>query len=256
MTARLENKVAIVTGAAQGIGLAISRAFAAEGASVMLGDVNEATINAAAAEITARGAKAKAIRCDVRDANSVKQIVAGAVDKFGGLDIVVNSAGITRDMAMFKMTEDDWDSVVDIALKGSFMLTQAATGWMVPQAKKEREAGGESAPRKIINITSGAVRGNVGQANYSAAKAGIIGLTRANAREFGKYNILVNAICPVALSPMTAHLKEPLEKATMLGRVGDVDKDIAPVFVFLASAEANYITGQIIGVNGGLDTQY
>lgn len=256
MSERLKDKVAIVTGGGRGIGRAVSLAFAREGAKVVVNAAHAETAGGVAKEIEAMGGKAVAVEGDVRKRQQVDAMVKAALDNFGKIDILVNCAGVTRDMGMHKMTEQDWDDVVDICLKGNFNTTQAVTGWMVPQVRKEREEGKEPPARKIINTTSGAVRGNPGQANYCSAKAGIIGLTRSNAKEFGRHNILVNAISPVALTEMTEHMKEEFERRTVLGRIGDADKDIAPVFVFLASEEANYITGQVIGVNGGLDTQY
>lgn len=256
MTERLKDKVAIVTGGARGIGRAVCLAFAREGAKVIVNDIAAEGAREVVSQIEELGGKAMAFAADVRDKPGIEAMVDAAISNFGRVDILVNSAGITRDMAMYKIAEKDWDDVIDICLKGAFIVTQAVTRWMVSQAKKEREGGMPPAPRKIINVTSGAVRGNPGQANYCAAKAGIIGLTRSNARELGRYNIMVNAVSPVALTELTQHMKEAFERLIILGRIGDVEKDIAPVFVFLASDEANYITGQLIGVNGGLDTQY
>ncbi len=256
MKKRLEDRTAIVTGGASGIGRAVCLAFAREGAKVVVSDVATEAASAVEREIETMGGSALAFGGDVRDRQRVEAMVKAAVDTFSKIDILVNSAGIIRDMAMYKITDKDWDDVVDICLKGTFIVSQAVTNWMVSQARKELEAGKQPPARKIINITSGAVRGNPGQANYCAAKAGIIGLSRSNAREFGRYNILVNVVCPLALTEMTQHMKEALASRTVLGRMGDTEKDIAPVFVFLASNDANYITGQVIGVNGGMDTQY
>jgi len=256
MHKRLNGKVAIITGGSRGLGRAVCLAFAREGADVVINDIDSEAVLALASDIENMGNGVLVITGDVRDKQKMEAMVEAAIDKFNKIDIVVNSAGVIRDMAMYKMAENDWNDVMDVCLKGTFIVTQAVTGWMVPQARKEREEGKQSPARKIINITSGAVRGNPGQANYCAAKAGIIGLTRSNAKEFGRHNILVNAVSPVALTEMTQDMKETLARATVLGRIGDPEIDIAPVFCFLASDEANYITGQIIGVNGGLDTQY
>lgn len=254
MGERLKNKVAIVTGAATGIGAAIAIAFAKEGASVTICDIDIEAANDVVKSIGNLRGKAIAVKTDVRSRQEVEELTKATIDKFGKIDILVNNAGITRDMAMFKMTEKDWSDVIDICLKGSFNCTQAVTAHMVPQAKKEIEGGKEISARRIINLTSGAgIRGNPGQANYCSAKAGIMGLTKSNAKEFARYNILVNAICPAAITKMTESMKDDLVKRIPLGRIGDPEKDIAPVAVFLASDDSNYITGQVIIVSGGMD---
>ncbi len=254
---RLDGRVVAVTGGGRGIGRAICLAFAKEGARVVVNDVDIEPANEVAKEIEKLGQKAVVVQADVRYRDQAQRIVDAAIDNFGKIDIMVNNAGTTRDLALHRMTEKDWDDVVDIALKGSFNCTQAVAGQMVEQAKKELQ-GGEAAARKIINLTSGSgVRGNPGQANYSSAKAGVIGLTKATAKELARYNILVNAICPFAATRITDgmsdELKEAFTKRVPLGRWGDPEKDIAPVVVFLASDDANYITGQVIIVSGGLD---
>jgi 3-oxoacyl-[acyl-carrier protein] reductase len=254
MGERLKDKVAIITGGGRGIGRAICLAFAKEGAQVVISEVDTEPANEVVKEIKGLGGKAIAIKADVRYKQETEELAKTAIDNFGKIDILVNNAGVTRDMAMFKMKDADWDDVVDVCLKGSFNCTQAVTNYMVPQARKAREEGKIPPARKIINVTSGAgVRGNPGQANYSAAKAGIMGLTKSNAKEFARHNILVNAICPVALTRITEGMKEDFERRIPLGRLGNPEKDIAPVVVFLASDDANYITGQVIPVNGGLD---
>lgn len=254
MCQRLKGKVAIVTGGGQGLGRGFCLAFAKEGADVVITEVDMDSAQKVVKEIEGLGARAFAVKADVRSKPEMDGVVKAALEKFGSVDVLVNNAGITRDMAMYKMTEKDWDDVLDICLKGSFVCTQAVTGYMVAEARKAQEAGKPAPCRKIINLTSGAgVRGNPGQANYAAAKAGIMGLTKANAKEFSKYNILINALCPVALTRMTEAMKANFESRVPLGRLGDPEKDIAPVAVFLASDDANYITGQTIGVNGGLD---
>ncbi len=256
MDRRLRDKVAIVTGGANGIGRAVCLAFARQGANVVIFDTAAGAAETVVSEIEKMGQRALFVQGDVRDRQCVDDMVRATVDNFARIDVLVNCAGINRDMPMYRMTDKDWDDVVDISLKGTFIVTQAVINWMVPQAKGEQTEGKQPPARKIINVTSGAVRGNSGQANYCAAKAGIIGLTRSNAREFGRYNILVNAISPLSLTEMTQNMNQELTGRTVLERLGDPDKDIAPVFVFLASDDANYITGQVIGVNGGMDTQY
>lgn len=254
MCQRLKGKTAFVTGGGRGIGKAICLAFAKEGANVVVNDVDLEPVNEVVKEIESMGAKALAFKADVRSKQEVEGMVTAAVDKFGKIDVLVNSAGILRDMAMWKMTEQDWDDVVDISLKGTFICTQAVSNHMIAEARKERDAGKQPTARKIINLTSGAgIRGNPGQANYSAAKAGIMGLTKANAKEFARYNILVNALCPAAITRMTESIQQILLERIPLGRIGDPEKDIAPVAVFLASDDANYMTGQVIPVNGGMD---
>ncbi|MFC2001548.1 SDR family oxidoreductase [Chloroflexota bacterium] len=256
MNKKLKDKVAIITGGASGIGRAVCLAFAKHGARVMIFDTASVEAETVISEIEEMSQLALFIQGDVRDRQRVDAMVRTTLDNFNKIDVVVNCAGIIRDMLMYKMTDKDWDDVIDICLKGTFTVTQAVINWMTPQAIKEQKEGKQPPARKIINVTSGAVRGNTGQANYCAAKAGIIGITRSNARELGRYNILVNAISPLSLTDMTQNIKEELTNRTILKRVGDPEKDIAPMFVFLASDDANYITGQVIGVNGGLDTQY
>ena len=251
MGERLKDKVAIVTGGGRGIGAAICTAFAKEGASVVVSDIDIEPAKEIAKRIEDQGGKAIAIKTDVCNRQEVEELAKATIDTFGKIDILVNNAAILRVVSMFKMTEKDWDEVVDICLKGSFNCTQAVTKYMVAQAKEE---GKEPPARKIINFTSASgIRGNPGQASYSAAKAGIIGLTKSNAEEFARYNILVNAISPLALTRMSESAKEDLEQRIPLGRLGDPEKDIAPVAVFLASDDANYITGQVIVVSGGRD---
>jgi len=251
---RLKGKVAIVTGGGCGLGRAYCLALAKEGAHVILSDIDMESANEVVKEIEKLGGKAIAIKADVRSKSDVEGMLNAAVSNFGTVDILVNNAGITRDLPMRKMEEKDWDDVIDICLKGTFLCTQVISGCMVERARKEKEEGKEIACRKIINITSGAgIRGNSGQANYSSAKAGIMGLTKATARELARYNITTNAICPAALTRMTEGMVEPLIQRIPLGRLGDPEKDIAPVVVFLASDEANYITGQVIVCSGGMD---
>ena len=257
MVERLKDKVAIVTGGGRGIGAGVSVVFAKEGASVVVADVDIEPAKEVVRRIEDRGGQAIAVKADVRSRREVGEMVNAAIDKFGKTDILVNNAGILPTGAaavLHRMAEKDWDDAVDVTLEGSFNCTQAVAGYMVPQAKKAREEGKPIPARKIINLASGAgIRGEAGQAAYCAAKAGIMGLTKSNVKELARYNILVNAISPAALTMMSESAKEDLEKRIPLGRVGDPERDIAPLAVFLASDEANYITGQVIPVDGGLD---
>jgi 3-oxoacyl-[acyl-carrier protein] reductase len=251
---RLNDKVAIVTGGGRGLGKAFCLALAKEGANVVLSDVDMEPAGEVVKEIEKLGGKAAAVKADVRSKGDVEGMLNAAVSNFGGVDTLVNNAGITRDLPMRKMEEKDWDDVIDICLKGSFVCTQLISGYMTRQARKEKEEGKEVPCRKIINVTSGAgIRGNAGQTNYSSAKAGIMGLTKASAKELARNNITVNAICPAALTRMTEEMIEALIQRIPMGRLGDPEKDIAPLVVFLASDDANYITGQVIPVNGGMD---
>jgi 3-oxoacyl-[acyl-carrier protein] reductase len=258
MTSRLSGRVAIVTGAGRGIGRAIALALAKEGASLIVYDFDVASAAAVVKEIETLGVKGAAAGGDIGKKADAERLVRAAVDDFGELDILVNNAGIVRDLSLFKMAEGDWDDVVDTCLKGTFLCSQAAAFVMSDMAKKEQEAGVALKARKIINLTSGAaIRGNPGQANYCAAKAGVIGLTKSMARELARYNILVNAIAPLAwtrpLESMSEQWKRAMLARVPLGRFGDPERDIAPVATFLASDDANFITGQVIIVNGGLD---
>jgi len=255
---RLKDKVAVVTGSGRGLGRAIALAFAREGASIVVNDIDVEPAQEVTKEIEKLGGKAVYIVSDLRVKAEAERTIQAAIDNFGKLDILVNNAGITRDLPMYKMSEQDWDDVLNICLKAAFFCTQAAANQMTQLAKKEKEAGKEPKARKIINLTSGSgIRGNPGQANYSSAKAGLIGLTKSNAKELARYNILVNAIAPSAWTRMTLEMSEEWKKAYVakipLGRVGDPEKDIAPVAVFLASADSDYITGQVIVASGGLD---
>lgn len=244
---QLLDKVAIVTGAGQGIGEAVARAYAKEGARVGVVDMNGQAAEKVAESIRAAGGEAIGIACNVVDRGQVENMVARMVERYGRVDILVNNAGITRTAMLHKMTMDQWDAVIDVHLKGSFNCLQAvATGMM------ERKQGW------IINVTSAAgLLGTIGQINYSAAKAGIAGMTKSAAKELAKYNIVVNAIAPGAATPMTEVIrtedkfKELYLARIPLGRWAEPD-EIAPAFVFLASKGAAYITGQIIAVDGGM----
>jgi len=245
---RLKDKIAVVTGASRGVGRAIALAYAREGANVVVNYAsNEAAADQVVREIEAIGRKAVKIQGDVARKEEVTAVIQGAKDHFGRLDILVNNAGFSKPAMLLKMTEEQWDQVVDLHLKGAFLCTQAAA-----QIMKEQKSG------KMINVTSVAgLVGTVGQINYSAAKGGLLSFTKSAARELARYNICVNVISlGIVATDMTEKirsdekLKEIYMRRILLERFAEPD-DITPAFVFLASDEANYITGQLLCVDGG-----
>jgi 3-oxoacyl-[acyl-carrier protein] reductase len=242
--ALLEGRTAVVTGGAQGIGFAIAERFVAEGARVVLGDLDQAATEAAVVKLGGDDV-AHAVRCDVTKAADVEALVAAAVDGFGGIDVMVNNAGITRDATMRKMTEDQFDQVIAVHLKGTWNGTRLAAGIM-------RESGGGA----IINISSisGKV-GLMGQTNYSAAKAGIVGMTKAAAKEVAHLGVRINAIQPGLIrSAMTEAMPQKIWDAKLaevpMARAGE-PSEIASVAVFLASDLSSYMTGTVLEVTGG-----
>lgn len=245
---RLKDKKAIVTGAARGIGRAVALALAREGADVLINDLSSSTTaEEVVAEIEKLGRKSLAVKVDVACHQDVQDMIKTAVKELGDLDILVNNAGVSQPDMLLRMSEEKWDKVLDVHLKGTFNCTQAAA-----QHLKEKKYG------KIINVTSTAgLFGTVGQVNYAAAKAGIIALTKSAARELGRYNINVNAVCPgVTLTDMTQKItKDEKFKKIFLGRIAlgrfTEPDEIAPSFVFLASDEASYITGHVLETTGG-----
>jgi 3-oxoacyl-[acyl-carrier protein] reductase len=245
---KLKDKIALVTGSSRGVGRAVALGLAKQGANVVVNYTsNENAANEVVETIQAMGRKAIAVKADVAQKAEVENLVNSAIDTFGRLDILVNNAGFTRPAMMIKMTEDQWDQVVDIHLKGAFLCSQAAGLHM-----KEQKSG------KIINVTSVAgIVGTVGQINYSAAKGGIISMTKSIARELARYNVCANVISlGIVATDMTEKirsdekLKEIYMNRILLKRFAEAD-DIAPAFAFLASDESNYITGQLICVDGG-----
>ena len=242
----LSGRIAFVTGASQGIGRACALKLATAGATVAVAARNQEKLNQLVEEITAAGGKAGAFALDVTDEEQVKLAIKDAVAQFGKIDILVNNAGITRDQLVMRMKRADWDTVLQTNLTSAYLCAQAVTSSML----KQRWG-------RIINITSVfGQMGQAGQANYSASKAGLIGLTMAIARELGSRNITCNAVAPGFIeTAMTEVLGEEFKqnaaKQIPLGRVGRVD-DVANAVAFLASDEASYITGHVLSVNGGM----
>jgi 3-oxoacyl-[acyl-carrier protein] reductase len=257
MTKRLEGKTCVVTGAGRGIGLAIVKAFTAEGAHVVVNDMDRQAAEAAVDEVTDFGGEAVVNFEPIGTVEAAESLVASALDSFGRLDVLVNNAGVLRDKMTHSMTEEDFDLVINVHLKGTWACGRAALQHWRPLAKKEADSGTPQ-HRKIINVTSASgLMGAVGQSNYAAAKMGIVGLTKTWAKETGRLNINVNAIAPAALTAMTEPLVEDPEVARprlarfAMGRYGQPE-EIAPSFVFLASPDSDYITGQVLCVDGGL----
>ena len=241
MSASLEGKIAIVTGAGRGIGEGIARKLGAEGATVACADVNTEDAGRVA---QACGQAAYAVRLDVSRASECDSVVQATVDRHGRLDVLVNNAGINRDAMLHKMTDEQWDQVIAVDLTGVFFMTRAASRVMRSQGSG-----------RIVNISSASWMGNVGQANYAAAKAGVVGLSRTAARELARSQVTVNAICPGFIdTAMTRGIPQQIREAQLakipLGRAGQ-PADVAALVAFLASDEAGYITGEVINVGGG-----
>lgn len=244
---QLKDRVAIVTGAGQGIGAAVAKAYAREGARVVIVDMNGEAAERRAVEILVDGGRAIGIGCNVADRAQVVAMVEQVVKVWGRVDILVNNAGITRPAMLDKMSPEQWDQVLAVHLTGSFNCLQAVVGGMM-----ERKYG------RIIYITSTAgVLGTIGQINYSTAKAGILGMTKSTAKELARYNITANAIAPGAATPMTETIrtddrfKDKYLDRIPLGRWADPE-EIAPVFVFFASDASAFVTGQVLAADGGM----
>jgi len=245
---RLKDKVALVTGSSRGVGKAIALAYAKEGASVVVNySTNEQAGQEVVKEIEDGGGKAILVKANVANASEAEELVEKGIETFGGLDILVNNAGLSKPAMLLKMTEEQWDTVVDIHLKGAFFCTQFAARHMTGKNRG-----------KIINVTSVAgIVGTVGQINYASAKGGLLSFTKSAARELARNNICVNVIClGIVSTDMTEKirtdekLKEIYMNRILLKRFAEAD-DIAPAFVFLGSDEASYITGQLFCVDGG-----
>lgn len=241
-----KGQVAVITGGARGIGKSIAERLASSGADIAVVDILEEEAARTASELQARGVKAIAVKMDVANAKSVASAMAGIKDKLGRIDILVNNAGITRDGLIMRMKEEDWDLVISINLKSVYLCSKEAIKVMV----KQRSG-------RIVNIASVvAFMGNPGQANYCASKAGIVGLTKTTAREYASRGITANAVAPGFISTamtdaLSGSVREEMLKAIPLGSFGSPD-DVANAVAFLASAEASYITGHVIHVNGGM----
>lgn len=243
---RLENKVAVITGGAAGIGRETALLFAREGAQVAVCDFDEAAGRATLKEVQAQSPGSSFFKVDVADRTQVRERINAVAEKYGRIDVLVNNAGITRDALLKKMTEEQWDQVVAVNLKGVFNCTQAVAEIMLQQGSG-----------KIVNTTSVVgLYGNVGQTNYAATKAGVIGMTKSWAKELGSRGINVNAVAPgFIVTEMTAKVPDKVltlvKEKTPLGRLGK-PVDIANAYLFLASEEASYINGAILSVDGGL----
>ena len=244
---QLKGKVAVVTGAGQGIGASVATAYAREGAKVAVIDLSLDTAAKVAKEIADAGGEAMGVACDVADRAQVEVMAEQVNAAWGRIDILVNNAGITRTAMLNKMTPEQWNQVIGVHLTGAFNCLQAVVGGMI-----ERKYG------RIIYVTSAAgVLGTIGQINYSAAKAGILGMTKSTAKELARYNITANAIAPGAATPMTEvirtdeRFKEKYLDRIPLGRWAEPE-EIAPVFIFFASDASAYVTGQILAADGGM----
>jgi 3-oxoacyl-[acyl-carrier protein] reductase len=241
----LAGKVAVVTGAGRGIGRGVAEALARRGAAVVLGDIDKEAVAAAASGLTAEGCRANGAECDVSGADGAERLLDLAVAEFGSLDILVNNAGINRDSMLHKMRDEQWAEVLDVDLTGVFFLTRRAA-----QIMRARGSG------RIVSISSASWLGSLGQANYAAAKAGVVGLTLTASRELAAKGITANVICPGFIETDMTRGVPPAVWDQVVGRIPmgrpGQPADVASLVCFLCSDEAGYITGQIINVGGGL----
>ncbi len=241
----LTGKVAIVTGAARGLGKGIAEKLANLGAHVVISDMNQEGAAATVSQIVEQGGSAELFLCNVADSEEANLLIEKTVEKHGKLDILINNAGINRDSLLHKMNHDQWDAVIGVNLTGVFNTMQPASAVM-----RQQENG------RIVNISSASWLGNVGQANYAAAKAGVVGITKTAARELGRKNVTVNAICPGFIdTDMTRGVPENVWDLMIskipMGRAGKPE-DVANCIAFLASDHASYINGEVINVGGGM----
>ncbi|WP_101845359.1 SDR family NAD(P)-dependent oxidoreductase [Halobacillus sp. Marseille-P3879] len=244
----LKNKTAVITGGCQGIGYATVIKFLKEGAQVVIVDLDKKEIEDTVINLRQYEGQVKGIAADVSDKSSVDEAIQYTIDHFGSIDIVVNNAGIVQDAQLLKMKEEEWDKVIDVNLKGIFLVTQAAALRM-----KEQKSG------VILNASSVVgLYGNFGQTNYVASKSGVNGMTKTWARELGRYNIRVNSIAPGfvlthMVKEMPSHIVNMMKEKSLLNEIGKPE-DIANAYAFLASEEARFVTGTVLSVDGGLVT--
>lgn len=269
----LKDKIAIITGSGRGIGASAALLFAQHGAKVVVTDIDPAPAEETANKIRSMGGTAISVPSDVTDAGGVEELIGQTVHAFGGIDILVNNAGYTWDGVLHKMTDEQWEAMIAIHLTAPFRLIRAAVPYMREVAKAEKERNGEAKARKIINVSSiSGTRGNPGQANYSAGKAGIVGLTKTLAKEWGQFNIQVNAVAFGYIDTRLTQAKEkgdfterdgvkislgiPEQMRQMgammipMGRPGTPDEAAGPL-LFFASELSNYVSGQVLEVTGG-----
>jgi len=269
----IDGKVAILTGSGRGIGAATAKMFAAEGASVVVSDLDPAPAEETAASIRAAGGKAVVVAGDVTDPAFPAQLIKATLDSFGGIDIIVNNAGYTWDAVIQNMTDKQWYAMLDVHTTAPFRILREASQFIRDAAKKEQTANGRANPRKVINVTSvSGVYGNAAQVNYSSAKAGVTGLTKTLAKEWGRYNVQVNCVCYGFIETRLTAPKESAEKVVRegeevqlgvpdqmrqmapllipLGRPGTPEEAAGPV-LFLASPLSNYVSGIVLEVTGG-----
>ena len=269
----IDGKVAILTGSGRGIGAATAKMFGAEGSSVVVSDLDPAPAEETAAAIRAAGGKAVVVAGDVTDPTFPAQLIKATLDSFGSIDIIVNNAGYTWDAVIQNMTDKQWYAMLDVHTTAPFRILREASQFIRDAAKKEQTANGRANPRKVINVTSvSGVYGNAGQVNYSTAKAGVTGLTKTLAKEWGRYNVQVNCVCYGFIETRLTEPKETAEKVVRegeevqlgvpdqmrqmapllipLGRPGTPEEAAGPV-LFLASPLSNYVSGIVLEVTGG-----